>query len=152
MPAPKTPPFEPCAGNFCKITVEIAGTPPTEKDIPAINWSLSDMAKSRDVSNFRDGRYRIGTLGDATLTFTMVWDASEPPFLTTSGGLKRGARVTCVLYTDNDCTPDKAYHVPGLVDQCDLKNEGVEGTLLYDCTVLLSGSPTYWGEITYPTE
>src|SRR5262245_18977039 len=141
-------PFDPSAGNFCKIQVESGAT---DIDLPGINWSLSDMAKSKDVSNFRDGRYRIGTLPDATLNFTLVWDAGQPPHLAANGTIKRGTRIFATLFTDNAITENKAFKVPAIVDQCDLKNEGVEGGLLYDVTALLSGSTTQLGVVTYPT-
>ena len=65
--------FTPVAGSNAKIVFVTNGS---NSNWAAINWSLGIDPKAKDVSNFRDGRFRCKTLTDTTLTFTVIHDAA----------------------------------------------------------------------------
>jgi hypothetical protein len=131
-------PFTPVNGSLAAIKVIVASTPVT---IPAINWKLDIDAKLKDVSNFRDGRFRKRTLQDATLTFTLVWDSSAEPNLSANGAFVDGTAFVANCYVDEAAS--KFFAVPAVVSTVGPANEGVEGVIMYEVTALLSGAVTY---------
>lgn len=133
--------FTPIAGSTAIIKT-IQGN--TNTTLAAINWSLPIDGKLKDVSNFRDGRFRVKTLQDSTLTFTVVHDAGAPEYLAANGQLVDGQVLSVQCYTG---TNSNAYFaVPCMVSTVGPKNEGVEGVVMYDVTALQHN-----GTITYPT-
>ena len=133
--------FTPTAGQFglCKVTPSGGSS----TSVPAINWNLSDDGKPKDVSNFRDGRSRVATLADSTLSATLVWDSAANPTLNTNGGISRGNAIVANLYTDPAST--KPIVFTGIIATLGPKNEGVEGVIMMDFTALQSGAA-----VTYP--
>ena len=69
-------PMTPTAGQVAKLTATL-GAGQADYIFPGINWDLKIDGKVVDKSNFRDGRYKVGTLADAELSLTLVWDAAE---------------------------------------------------------------------------
>lgn len=134
-------PFTPIAGSVAKI---ITNTNSTNSTLPAINWTLDIDPKAKDVSNFRDGRFRVATLQDSTLTFTVVHDASAPEYLASGGLLVDGRVITAYCYTG--ANSNQAYTVPAIITSVGVKNEGVEGVVMHDVTAMQHN-----GTITYPT-
>lgn len=135
-------PFTPTAGQYavCKITPS-GGSAVT---VPGQNWKLSDDGKPKDVSNFRDGRARVGTLADSTLSCTLVWDSAANPTLNANGGISRGNSIVAQLYTDPATTKPITFN--GIIATLEPSNEGVEGTVMLSFTALQSGAAcTYPG-------
>ena len=132
--------FTPTAGPNAVIKTNFNNANTT---LAAINWSLPIDAKLKDVSNFRDGRFRVKTLQDSTLSFTVVHDASAPEYLTANGGLVDGQAITAYCFTANNA--NAAFTVPCMVSTVGPKNEGPEGVVMYDVT-----AAQHNGTITYP--
>jgi hypothetical protein len=122
----------------------------TQITVPGINWSLDWDNKSKDVSNFRDGRSRTGTLPDYTLTLTLVWDAAANPLLAANGDLitlsntsvARGSLINATLFTDQAQTNSKAWFGPYIVSKVSPKNSGVEDVVMLDVTCEANGAIT----------
>jgi hypothetical protein len=134
--------FTPTAGQTAVLKLSMTGGT-ADTIVPGVNWKLNLDAKTRDVSNFRDGRARIGTLADATLSVSMVWDSAEQQTKASSGtGIRLGVTGTAKCFTD----ASKFFSVPVIVAQVGPNNEGVEGVVTNDVTFELNGS------ITYPTD
>ena len=135
--------FTPVAGPNAKIVTVFNATNTTQA---AINWNLNIDAKAKDVSNFRDGRFRVKTLQDATLTFTLVHDGGSPEYLTSGGALIDGQIISAQCFTNANANTAYAFIVPCIVTSVGPKNEGVEGVVMYDVTAMQHN-----GTITYPT-
>jgi uncharacterized protein YaiE (UPF0345 family) len=116
-------------GKFCKVE---AGT----TSLPAVNWNLSLDGNLDDISNFRDGRKRVGTLDDATLTFSVVED--EDATTLGAAGLKMGDTVTVKCYTNNAAS--KFFIVPSIIGQVTPKVDDVTKALRVDFSASLSGT------------
>lgn len=78
--------------------LKIPGTTPIV--LPVAKWDLTIKGNNRDVSNARDGRYRIPGLQDAEGSFNMPYDSASDPNLAAGGGLVAGTTVTLNLYVD----------------------------------------------------
>ncbi len=135
-------PFTP-TGPGAKIITVFNNTNTTAA---AINWTLAIDPKPKDVSNFRDGRFRLKTLQDATLSFTVVHDSSAPEYLASGGALVDGQVIVAQCFTSSNTNTATAFIVPCMVTSVSAKNEGVEGVVMYDVTAMLHN-----GAITYPT-
>lgn len=125
-------PFTPVAGGTAKVTVG-------STDIPAINWSLAIDGKVKDVSNFRDGRSKVGTLTDATLSATVVWDSADLPTASGAANLRASVSVAIKCYVD----AVKYFTATYVISTIGPKNEGPEGVMMMDFTAGLSGTLTY---------
>ncbi len=136
-------PFTPEAGKTAKIITVFNNTNTT---LAAINWTLNIDAKAKDVSNFRDGRFRVKTLQDSTLNFTIVHDSTAPEYLTANGGLIDGQVISAQCFTSSNTNTSTAFIVPCMVQTVGPKNEGPEGVVMYDVT-----AAQHNGTITYPT-
>ena len=132
--------FAPVSGALAKATVDVGGSPVV---FPSINWKLDIDPKLKDVSNFRDGRFRKKTLQDATLTLTLVWDSAAQPNAAANGGIVDGAAISVKCYVDESAT--KFFLVPGVIGSIGAANAGPEDVIMLDITVNLSG-----GVVTYP--
>ncbi len=135
--------FTPTAGPNAKIITVFNNTNTT---LAAINWTLSIDAKAKDVSNFRDGRFRVKTLQDSTLNFTLVHDSASPENLAANGGLIDGQIISAQCFTSANTNTATAYIVPCIVMTVGPKNEGPEGVVMFDVT-----AAQHNGTITYPT-
>jgi hypothetical protein len=133
--------FTPVAGQTAIIRTVVGNT---NTSLAAINWTLTIDSKAKDVSNFRDGRFRVKTLQDSTLNFTVVHDAGAPEYLSANGSLIDGQVMTAYCYTN--AAVNTAFTVPCIVMTVGPKNEGVEGVVMYDVT-----AAQHNGTITYPT-
>lgn len=120
----------------------------TNITLPGINWSLDWDNKTKDVSNFRDGRSRTGTLPDYTLSLTLVWDSAANPLLPANGdllnvntntGIVKGSALNMTLYTDQALTNTKAWFGPVIVSKVSPKNSGVEDVVMLDVTCEANG-------------
>ncbi len=129
--------FTPTEGQIAKVTLTMTGG--TLTTIPGTNWKLNLDAKTKDVSNFRDGRRRWDTLHDATLTVTLVWDSAEQPTKAATTGVRLGVTGTAKCYTD----ATKFFEVPVIVAQIEPENSGVEDVVMMNVTFELDGSITY---------
>jgi hypothetical protein len=136
--------FVPVKGKFCKA--EFGATVLT-----GINWSLNLDPKGEDVSNFRDGRARDGTLDDATGSLTLIEDDENSILADTA--IQIGQFGILKLYTDNAQT--KFYSLPVMITNAGPKVEDQEKHLKCDIQFGLSGywNGTTWvaGVITHPT-
>jgi hypothetical protein len=128
----------PTPGQVAVLKATI-GAGSTDYVFPAINWKLSVDGKVVDVSNFRDGRYKVGTLPDATLTFTLIWDANDEPTSTAAASVRTGLQGSAKCYTDST----HYFVVPICVSTADVNNDGVEDVLKLDVSCGLSGQITY---------
>lgn len=135
-------PFTPITGSNAKIVINANNS---NSNLAAINWSLGIDSKAKDVSNFRDGRFRCKTLQDSTLTFTVIHDAAAPEYLSSNGSLIDGQVATAYCYT-NGVAANSAYVVPCMITSVGVKNEGPEGVVMADCTAMQHN-----GTVTYPT-
>jgi hypothetical protein len=133
--------FTPTAGMFAaaQLGPGAIGTN-TNITVPGINWNLDHDAKAHDVSNFRDGRRRTGTLPDYTLTLTLVWDSAANPLLPANGGVALGSLLNVTLYTEATNNNEKAWFGPVIVSKLGPKNEGVEGVVMMDVTCDANGT------------
>lgn len=134
-------PFTPVAGSTAIIKLTQGNT---NTVLPAINWNLPIDGKLKDVSNFRDGRFRCKTLQDSTLTFTVVHDAGAPEYLSGNGQLVDGQVINAQCFTGSNS--NAYFNVPCMVSTVGPKNEGVEGVVMYDVTALQHN-----GTVGYPT-
>lgn len=132
--------FTPVAGNTALLKVKPANGNNTT--MACINWTGQIDAKVKDVSNFRDGRFRVATLQDSTWNFTVVHDAGAPEYLAANGSLIDGQVCTLLAYVGNN----GFYSVPGIITNVSPKNEGVEGVIMHDVTI-----SQHNGVVTYPT-
>lgn len=130
-------PFTPTVGMTAIVKLTMAGN--SEVTVPGINWKLAADGKPADVSNFRDGRKRVGTLPDATITVTLVWDSDEMPTKATGTNLRLGVKGTAKCYTSST----KFFSCPVIVAQIEPENEGVEGRVMQPVTLQLDGDITY---------
>ena len=133
-------PFQPVAGSTAILKLTQGNT---NTVLPAINWSLPIDGKLKDVSNFRDGRFRCKTMQDSTLTFTVVHDAATPEYLASGGQLVDGQVLVAQCFMGSNT--NAYFLVPCMVSTVGPKNEGVEGVVMYDVTALQHN-----GAITYP--
>ena len=108
----------------------------------AINWSGNIDGKLKDVSNFRDGRFRLKTLQDSTWSFTVVHDSGAAEYLSANGNIVDGSVMTLKAYTDNT----NSFQVPVMIATVGPKNEGPEGTVMVDVTAMQHN-----GVVTYPS-
>jgi hypothetical protein len=133
----------PIAGQFGKLVTQFNSTNTTAA---AINWNLTVDPKAKDVSNFRDGRFRAKTLQDATWSATIVHDSAAAEYLAANGGLVDGQIVTAYLYVGNSSSnANYAFTVPSMITSVGPKNEGVEGVIMYEVQGALHN-----GTVTYP--
>ena len=135
-------PFTPEAGKTAIIKTIVGNTTTT---LAAINWTLNIDSKAKDVSNFRDGRFRVKTLQDSTLNFTVVHDSSAPEYLSANGTLVDGQALTAQCYPSANTNANTAFVVPAIVLTVGPKNEGPEGVVMYDVSCAQHN-----GTITYP--
>lgn len=135
-------PFTPEAGKTAIIKTVSGNTTTTH---PAINWTLKIDSKAKDVSNFRDGRFRTKTLQDSTLEFTVVHDSAAPSYLAANGTLVDGQAITAQCFPSSNTNTNTAFIVPAIVLTVGPKNEGPEGVVMYDVTCAQHN-----GTITYP--
>ncbi len=133
--------YTPIAGSNAKIIISANNS---NANTAAINWTLNIDAKAKDVSNFRDGRFRVKTLQDSTLSFTVVHDAGAPEYLAANGLMIDGQVITAYCYTG--ANSNQAYTVPAIITSVGPKNEGVEGVVMHDVTAMQHN-----GTIGYPT-
>ena len=135
--------FTPTAGMFAKLSLSLVGGVATTV-LPGTNWKFNIDAKTKDVSNFRDGRARVGTLEDSDITMTAWHDQSAPDYLA-SGGTPTGPNVvhaitgTAQLYVDTT----HYYSVGVIVSKIGAQNEGVEGVVSREITLQQNGTLTY---------
>lgn len=131
---PANPDFHPTSGAVAILVVS-GGT------VPGINWKFNFDPKLKDVSNFRDGRVKAGTLPDGNVSVRLVYDKSKPP--TAAGGynLRPGATGSAKLYVDDT----NFWTVPYVVGPIGPENPGVEDVVYQDVTLEYSN-----GDIVYP--
>jgi hypothetical protein len=133
----------PVTGQQALLKVNVSNTNAT---LAAINWTLEIDPKAKDVSNFRDGRFRAKTLQDATLTTTVVHDAAAAEYLAANGGLIDGATGTAYCFASNSTNTNAAYIVPFMITKHSPKNDGPEGIVMVEIQAMLHN-----GTVTYPT-
>lgn len=134
--------FTPVAGSTAKIKVSMTeGTANTT--LPGVNWKLNYDPKLKDVSNFRDGRFRAATLEDATIDVTLVFDAADPYTKAAVTGLRGGVAGSAELFHDGT----KKWVVPIKVGTIGETNEGVEGVVMVDVQLLQHN-----GAVIYPSD
>ncbi len=136
-------PFTPEAGKTAIIKTAFNSTNTT---LAAINWTLAIDPKAKDVSNFRDGRFRVKTLQDATLSFTVVHDSTAPEYLVSGGALIDGQIIQGICFPSSNTNTSTAFLVPAMVTSVSVKNDSPEGAVMYDVTASLHN-----GTVTYPT-
>lgn len=143
--------FTPTSGQFAAAQLGTGALGSnTQITVPGVNWNLDWDNKSKDVSNFRDGRARVGTLADYTLTLTLVWDSAANPLLAANGdlfttgntGISKGSAINATLYTDQALTNTKAWFGPFIVSKVSPKNSGVEDVIMVDVTCEANGNIT----------
>lgn len=128
----------PTAGQVAVCKLSLVGAA-ADTIVPGINWDLMVDGKVVDKSNFRDGRYKVGTLADATLKMTLVWDGAVQPTDPLVTGIRTGVRGTAKCYVDST----HFFSLPVVVSTIGVKNEGVEDVLMADVEYGLSGDITY---------
>ena len=129
--------MEPIKGQTAVIRTVVGNT---NTNLAAINWTLNIDGKLKDVSNFRDGRFRAKTLQDATVSFTVVHDGSAAAYLAANGSLIDGQAMSIYCYTNTAAY----FTVPAMVSTVSPKNEGVEGVVMIDVTAVMhNGTVTY---------
>lgn len=132
----------PLAGQLAKIKVNYNGN---TSILAATNWSLEIDPKAKDVSNFRDGRFRAPTGQDATVTATIVHDTSAAAYLAANGGLVDGQIVTFYCFMSNNTNTNCAYIVPSIITKLNPKAAGFEDVVMLEVTGMLHN-----GTVTYP--
>jgi hypothetical protein len=130
--------FTPTEGEVAVVKLSMTGGT-ADTIVPGTGWKLQLDGKPKDVSNFRDGRKRKGTLPDASLTMTLVWDAGEQATKASVTGIRLGVTGTAKCFTD----ATKFFSVPVIVAQIEPENEGVEGVVMLPVTLQLNGAITY---------
>lgn len=131
-------PFTPTGGDVAIVKLTMGGN--SEVTIPGVSWKLNGDAKTFNAMNFRDGRKRIGTLPDATLDVTLVWDDGEQPTKSTATDIRLGVTGTAKCYT----SATKFFSVPVIVSGIGPENTGVEGGgVMMSVTFELNGTITY---------
>lgn len=132
--------FTPTVGSVAVLKLQLAGAT-AAVSTPGMNWKFDMDGKTKDVSNFRDGRVRVGTLGDSTITMQIPHDQAAPSYLAGSASgysLTLGATGTANLYV----SATNFYSVGVIVAKIGDNNEGVEGVVLRDVTFEQSGTLT----------
>src|SRR5690349_19256323 len=105
--------------------------------IPGISWKLNlDPKITSNPSNFRDGRVKIATLLDASVTIRLVWDAFAPPTVTGTANIRPGATGTVLCYVD----ATNYWSVPGIWGVIGPENPGIEDVVMMDATFEFSGT------------
>jgi hypothetical protein len=132
----------PLSGKLAAIKVNSGSNTAT---LAAMNWSLEIDPKAKDVSNFRDGRFRAVTGQDATWTATIVHDTSAAAWLSANGGLVDGAVVTAYCFMANNTNTNTAFIVPSMITKLNPKAGGFEDVVQIEITGMLHN-----GSITYP--
>jgi hypothetical protein len=121
------------SGDMAHCVVTVNGS---TFELPARSWNLTIDGKIKDVSNTRDGRYRIGGLVDATGTVEMPLDGAiytpRPKDV-----------VTLKLYSDYGNL--KFYGLAAIITSQD-PNVNLEGEFMVRLPFSLSS-----GTVTYPT-
>ena len=131
--------FTPTSGQYAAAQFTPSNTAIT---VPGINWNLNLTSNPRDVSNFRDGRRRQGTLNDFTFSLTLVWDSAANPLLAANGGINQGTQMNVTAFTDQAQTNTKAWVLPVIITSIGPKNEGVEGVIMMDVNCDANGTAT----------
>jgi hypothetical protein len=135
-------PLTPVTGQYAKIKTLVGNT---NTELAAINWTLEIDPKAKDVSNFRDGRFRVKTLQDATVTCTVVHDTAAAEYLAASGGLIDGQVLTVYCFMANNTNTNTAFIVPAMITKVSPKNDGPEGVVMTEVQASLHN-----GTVTYP--
>ena len=126
--------FTPTKGPIALIKTAAApsGTPAT---IPAINWKLDIDGKLKDISNFAVGRFPQGTLEDADLSCTLVWDSASMPHDPAGAGIDTGLDILVKCLTDATLFYSGTFTIstvgPGV--------SAMEDVLMYDVKGKLKG-------------
>lgn len=115
----------------------------TEVVLTAMNWRANFDPKLKDISNFRDGRRKAGTLPDGTMTCDVVWDPDDPPTTEANMGLRMNAAVTIRAYTDET----HFWEAPFKVGQISPAMANIDGDV-----VMMPVSFGLNGSVTYPTD
>lgn len=127
--------FTPTAGNAAIAKIG-------SNTIPGINWKLNiDPKLTSNASNFRDGRVKIATLLDASVTIRLVWDSADPPTLSSGLNIRPGESATILCYVDGT----NFWSVPSVIGPIGPENAGLEDVVMMDVTFEFSGSA-----VTYP--
>jgi len=122
------------SGDMAHVVVTFGAT---TLELPAKGWKLTIDGKTKDVSNARDGRYRIGGLVDANGSVDMPMDGAiyvpRPKDI-----------ITLKLYTNyNGGTGNYFYGLTAIVSTYDPATQ-IEGeTMLPINFQLQSGTVTY---------
>lgn len=124
-------PTNPTSGKFAVFKIGSA-------TVPGMDWKLSLDAKLKDVSNFKDGRRRVGTLDDGDFSSKMLVDADDPPYDPAGLNLIPGAEIVALLYT----TPTAFFSVPITIEKIDVESE-VEGVVMWNISGKQNGPATY---------
>lgn len=134
----------PVTGDKAKIVTQFNNTNTT---LAAINWTLEIDPKAKDYSNFRDGRVRVKTLQDATVTCTVIHDTAAAEYLAANGGLVDGQVLTiyCFMANANTQNTNYAFIVPSVITKVSPKNDGPEGVVEVEIQAMLHN-----GTVTYP--
>jgi hypothetical protein len=131
-------PLTPVTGQTAVIRTVVGNS---NTSLAAINWTLNIDAKAKDVSNSRDGRFRVKTLQDSTVSCTVVHDGSTAAYLAANGSLIDGQVMTIYCYTNTNAY----FTVPAIITNVNPKSEGVEGVVMIDIQ-----AAQHNGTITYP--
>lgn len=132
----------PVIGQNAKIRTIVGNT---NTELAAVNWTLEIDPKAKDFSNFKDGRMRVKTLQDATVTCTVVHDTAAAEYLAANGGLIDGQALTVYCFMGNNTNTNAAFIVPSIITKVSPKNDGPEGLVMVEVQASLHN-----GTVTYP--
>jgi hypothetical protein len=125
----------PVKGKFCQVTASASAT-----EYAAMNWTLNLDGKVVDYSNFKDGRVRVATLDDATVSFQVPYNEEDKPE-DNPYNLKVGNAFALRLYVNSSQTV--YYNVPVVIETVGVSVAGPEDIAKLDVTAGLHGSVTY---------
>ena len=124
------------SGDMAHVMATVGGT---TIELPARSWKLTIDGKIKDVSNARDGRYRIGGLVDASGSVDMPYDGAI--YIPRVKDI-----ITLKLYPNyNGGTGSYFFGLTGIVTTFDPAAQ-LEGEIVIPINFMLQS-----GVVTYPT-
>ena len=103
-------------------------------EIGATKWDLTDKANNKDVSNSKDGRYRIKGVGDYEGNVSLHFDTANlpsDPTASTGPNLRPGVIFQFELIDDGGAGGTDSFRGTAIIDEVHSSSE-FEGTIDYE--------------------
>lgn len=111
-------------------------------ELAIMKWNATDKGNNQDVSNSKDGRKRIGGLGDSDGSLEAYWDSANPMTSLSGPAIRRSSIIALHLISDGSA---QEFAVSAIVDEVEVSSE-IAGKIEYKIKWSQES-----GDFTYPS-